>query len=190
MLLMTLRGTPTLYYGDEIGMEQVAIAPDQVRDPFEMNVPGIGIGRDGCRTPMQWDAGEFAGFSTVTPWLPLAADFRCVNVENFRRDEGSLYWLYRRLIELRREHVALRAGTYRPFLVNGDLLVFVREARGSLLWIALNLGPGAIAVPLPDEELTGRVLISSFGDRQKQEVRRAIDLRGNEGVIVLLASGT
>ncbi len=65
MLLLTLRGTPTLYYGDEIGMHQVAIAPDQVRDPFEKNVPGIGVGRDGCRTPMQWDAGPIAGFSTV-----------------------------------------------------------------------------------------------------------------------------
>ena len=64
MLLLTLRGTPTLYYGDEIGMHQVAIAPDQVRDPFEKNVPGIGVGRDGCRTPMQWDATTYAGFST------------------------------------------------------------------------------------------------------------------------------
>ena len=56
MLLLTLRGTPTLYYGDEIGMHAVAIAPDQVQDPFEKNVPGLGVGRDGCRTPMQWDA--------------------------------------------------------------------------------------------------------------------------------------
>ena len=71
MLLLTLRGTPTLYYGDEIGMRQVAIAPDQVRDPFEKNVPDIGVGRDGCRTPMQWDATRYAGFSTSTPWLPL-----------------------------------------------------------------------------------------------------------------------
>ena len=75
MLLLTLRGTPTLYYGDEIGMHQVAIAPDQVRDPFEKNVPGIGVGRDGCRTPMQWDATAHAGFSTATPWLPLADDY-------------------------------------------------------------------------------------------------------------------
>ena len=56
MLLLTLRGTPTLYYGDEIGMRQVAIAPSQVRDPLEKNVPGFGVGRDGCRTPMQWDS--------------------------------------------------------------------------------------------------------------------------------------
>ena len=66
MLLLTLRGTPTLYYGDEIGMHQVAIAPEQVRDPFEKNVPGIGVGRDGCRTPMQWDATPHAGFSTAS----------------------------------------------------------------------------------------------------------------------------
>ncbi len=65
MLLLTLRGTPTLYYGDEIGMRQVAIPPDQVQDPFEKNVPGIGVGRDGCRTPMQWDATDNAGFSTA-----------------------------------------------------------------------------------------------------------------------------
>ncbi len=67
MLLLTLRGTPTLYYGDEIGMHQLAIAPEDVRDPFEKNVPGIGVGRDGCRTPMQWDSSQFAGFSKRSP---------------------------------------------------------------------------------------------------------------------------
>ena len=71
MLLLTLRGTPTLYYGDEIGMPQVAIAPDRVRDPWEKNVPGMGVGRDGCRTPMQWDDTAYAGFSVREPWLPL-----------------------------------------------------------------------------------------------------------------------
>ncbi len=86
MLLLTLRGTPTLYYGDEIGMHQVAIAPDQVRDPFEKNVPGIGVGRDGCRTPMQWNATPHAGFSTATPWLPLSDDFAQENVVNLEAD--------------------------------------------------------------------------------------------------------
>jgi alpha-glucosidase len=62
MLLLTLRGTPTLYYGDEIGMQQVTISPHQAQDPFENNVPGIGVGRDGCRTPMQWNAEAQAGF--------------------------------------------------------------------------------------------------------------------------------
>jgi glycosidase len=72
ILLLTLRGTPTLYYGDEIGMKQVAIPHGALRDHFEKNVPGIGIGRDGCRTLMQWDSSDFAGFSSSKPWLPLA----------------------------------------------------------------------------------------------------------------------
>ena len=81
MLLLTLRGTPTLYYGDEIGMQQVTISRKVVRDPFEKNVPGIGVGRDGCRTPMQWDANPHAGFSTSDTWLPLADDYIQENVE-------------------------------------------------------------------------------------------------------------
>jgi alpha-glucosidase len=80
MLLLTLRGTPTIYYGDEISMVQVAIPPERVRDPLEKNAPGLGLGRDGARTPMQWCAGRRAGFSTVEPWLPLAADYRSENV--------------------------------------------------------------------------------------------------------------
>src|SRR5262249_15696919 len=72
MLLLTLRGTPTIYYGDEIAMKDVAIAPAQVRDPLEKNIPGRGLGRDGCRTPMRWDSTTHAGFSSVEPWLPLS----------------------------------------------------------------------------------------------------------------------
>ncbi|HZZ89127.1 MAG TPA: alpha-amylase family glycosyl hydrolase, partial [Caulobacteraceae bacterium] len=71
MLLLTLRGTPTLYYGDELGLEQAAIAPERVQDPWEKNEPGLGLGRDPCRTPMPWDASPHAGFSTAEPWLPL-----------------------------------------------------------------------------------------------------------------------
>ena len=75
MLLLTLRGTPTLYYGDEIGMQDVPIPPERVQDPFEKNVPGIGLGRDPERTPMQWNAAPNAGFTDGTPWLPLADDY-------------------------------------------------------------------------------------------------------------------
>jgi alpha-glucosidase len=71
MLLLTLRGTPTIYYGDEIALKEVAIAPAHVRDPLGKTVPGGGLGRDGCRTPMQWDSTTHAGFSSVEPWLPL-----------------------------------------------------------------------------------------------------------------------
>ena len=188
MLLMTLRGTPTLYYGDEIGMQQASILPEQVRDPFEKNVPGIGIGRDGCRTPMKWDATKSAGFSDADPWLPVADNFRDENVDSFRKDKGSLYWLYRRLIHFRRKHGALAEGSYKPLMASGDLLLFCRELRDERIVIALNMGPEPLAVSFADEKLSGRVLLSSFADREGEEVRTSIDLRGNEGVIVKVDS--
>jgi len=98
MLLLTLRGTPTIYYGDEIGMEQVPISPQDVRDPFELRVPGQGLGRDGCRTPMQWDGTPFAGFSTAKPWLPLAENYVVENVAEQQREPDSMLRFYRRLI--------------------------------------------------------------------------------------------
>jgi alpha-glucosidase len=188
MLLMTLRGTPTLYYGDEIGMQQAAILPEQVQDPFEKNVPGIGIGRDGCRTPMQWAATKSAGFSDTDPWLPVADNFRDENVDNFRKDKGSLYWLYRRLIDLRRKNVALAGGSYKPLMATGDLLLFYRELGDEQLLVALNMGSQPIAVSFLDEGLSGRVLLSTFTDREREEVRANIDLRGNEGLLVIVKS--
>jgi alpha-glucosidase len=184
MLLMTLRGTPTLYYGDEIGMQQVSISPDQVRDPFEKNVPGIGIGRDGCRTPMQWEATKFAGFSGVEPWLPLADNFRDENVDSSRSDKSSLYWLYRRLFQCRRRHPVLATGAYRPVAASGDLLLFFRELGGDRVMIALNMGSEPVAVSFAEERIFGRVIVSSFADRDGEEVRASIDLRGNEGLVV------
>ena len=111
MLLLTLRGTPTLYYGDEIGMQQVAIAPDQVRDPFEKNVPGLGVGRDGCRTPMQWDATPHAGFRRRAPWLPLPDDFRTRTWPISAPTSQSILSLYRALIGSQKETAA--AGVRR-----------------------------------------------------------------------------
>src|SRR3984893_8653278 len=104
LLLLTLRGTPTLYYGDEIGMHNGEIPPEHVHDPMEKNKPGLGLGRDPERTPMQWDSSPNAGFCSpgVEPWLPLPADYRQINVAVERDDPHSLLTLTCRLIELRR----------------------------------------------------------------------------------------
>jgi alpha-glucosidase len=182
MLLLTLRGTPTLYYGDEIGMHQVAITPDQVRDPFEKNVPGIGVGRDGCRTPMQWNAAPNAGFSSTTPWLPLADDFVHENVVNHEADERSILSLYKALITLRKRLPALVTGDYVPMAAEGDLLLYRRQAPQGSVLIALNLG--AEPVELQSEALGGKILLSTLMDRQGEKLRGVLDLRDNEGVII------
>ena len=184
MLLLTLRGTPTIYYGDEIGMPQVPIPPQRVRDPFERRVPGIGLGRDGCRTPMQWDASAFAGFSTVEPWLPLADDFRSRNVDEELRDPGSIHALYRRLIAARRQHAALSAGRYRRVLAQGDLLLFERQSGGEAILIALNFGAQAISATLPPGLAPGEVLVSGFGDREHEKIADKIGLRPDEGLVI------
>jgi alpha-glucosidase len=82
MLLLTLRGTPTLYYGDELGMENGLIPAERIRDPLERNMPGGGLGRDPCRTPMQWDGSAKAGFTSGEPWLPVGSDRGTVNVQS------------------------------------------------------------------------------------------------------------
>src|SRR5215217_6534783 len=97
MLLLTLRGTPTIYQGEEIGMTDVRISPERVRDPWERNVPGLGLGRDPERTPMQWEAGVNAGFSLAKPWLPIASDAGMVNVAAQARDPASILSLYQTL---------------------------------------------------------------------------------------------
>lgn len=102
MLLFTLPGTLTMYYGEEIGMTDVQIAPDQVQDPAEKNEPGIGQGRDPERTPMCWDQSPLAGFTTGMPWLPLGKDHSDVNVAVQQRDNASILQLYAGLIALRR----------------------------------------------------------------------------------------
>src|SRR3954467_5954982 len=184
MLLLTLRGTPTLYYGDEIGMHQVAIAPDQVRDPFEKNVPGIGVGRDGCRTPMQWDATPQAGFSIAQPWLPLPNDYVHENAANLAADKQSILSLYRALIGLRKQTPALVSGPYVPLAAQGELLLYRRQDDEQSILIALNLGGEPVSVLSDSIGLSGEILLSTQMDRNGEAVGETLDLRGNEGVIL------
>jgi alpha-glucosidase len=187
MLLLTLRGTPTIYYGDEIGMQQVPIAPDQVRDPFERNVPGIGVGRDGCRTPMPWDATSNAGFSSALPWLPVGDDFRHENVENQRRDPASMLNLYRRLIALRRTRRALSIGSYRPIKAAEDVLIFARAAADDCILVALNMANEPMTAGFAATEAAGTLLLSSYLDRAGERIHDVIDLRPNEAVVIELS---
>jgi len=187
MLLLTLRGTPTMYYGDEIGMHDVPIAPDQVQDPFEKNVPGLGLGRDPVRTPMQWSSGQWAEFSTVRPWLPVADDYRNANVELERTDASSLLSLYRRLIELRRAESALSVGDYAALPAGDDLVAYMRKSGRRRLLIVLNFGARPRKFDLNELEAQAVLLLSTHLDREQEKLGDELPLRPDEGVIVELS---
>ena len=186
MLLLTLRGTPTMYYGDELGMVNVPIPPDRVLDPFEKNVPGIGAGRDPARTPMQWDDTLHGGFSTAEPWLPLSGDYCVVNVATQLREPNSMLMLYRRLLALRAAHAALATGDYWPVAMTGDLLAYLRRSEGEGFMVALNLGNEPYALSLARLGMAGRVILSTHLDREDERACTEQSLRGNEGVIIAL----
>ena len=180
MMLLTLRGTPTLYYGDEIGMQQVPIAPDQVRDPFEKNVPGIGVGRDGCRTPMQWDSHPQAGFTQGVPWLPVAESAAQQNVETLSRDPRSILSFYRAMLALRVSSATLRDGTCESVTAQGDVLCFRRTLGPESLFVALNLGAAAATIA----DIGGQVILSTGLNRSGEHISGALPLGANEGIIV------
>jgi alpha-glucosidase len=189
MLLLTLRGTPTIYYGDEIAMHEVAIAPDRVRDRLGKQAAGYSLGRDGCRTPMRWDATRYAGFSTTEPWLPLDGTSGASNVAAQRHDKGSMYQLHRRLIELRRRRPALSLGGYGSVFADGNCLVFTRKLGRERILVAVNFDGEAATVSLTSGESAGRVLLSSAGDREGEPIHRSVKLRAHEGVVVELGPG-
>jgi alpha-glucosidase len=187
MLLLTLRGTPTLYYGDELGMRDVDIPPERVQDPFERNVPGRGLGRDPERTPMQWSPEPNAGFTAGEPWLPIAPDYRDVNVAVQRDGAHSMLRLYAELIALRRGEPALEVGRFETVRIADDVLAYLRRGRReeSAFLVALNLGgqPRSLAL-----QGNGNVALSTHLDRWLEPVATTLRLRPAEGVIVRLSS--
>ena len=184
MLLLTLRGTPTIYNGDELGMKLAHIPPNRVQDPFELNVPGLGLGRDGARSPMPWSDQPQAGFSETEPWCPLIEDWRSTNVANLARDPTSMLALHRRLLALRKQEPALMAGAYEPLLATGDTLVYARNHPGfPTIVVALNLSERHEAIEL--ENFGGHILLSTFCDRVGESIDAQLSLRPHEGVVLI-----
>jgi alpha-glucosidase len=180
MMVLALRCTPFLYYGEEIGMSDGPIPPDRVVDID---------GRDPERTPMQWDASPGAGFTSGDPWLPIPPEAARVNVAAQRDDPASLLSLYRRLIWYRRGSAALREGAYRPVAdAPEELYAYLREAEGERLLVALNFSGEPVRWPsLPDLPEGGHLELSTDPARQPGPVRLAgLAIGADEGVIVRL----
>jgi alpha-glucosidase len=183
MLLLTLRGTPTLYYGDEIGMHSVPISAAQVRDPFEKNVPGLGLGRDPVRTPMQWDSTPNGGFSTAEPWLPLAADYATTNVAVEETEPASLLMLYRRLIDLRRQEPALSVGELVLLPAGENIVAYIRKADSRRLLVVLNLSAARGRFDLSDLRCGARIRLSTHLTHHGNRLEDYLELRPDEGMI-------
>jgi alpha-glucosidase len=182
VLLLTLRGTPTMYYGDELGMLDARIGPADVQDPAEKNQPGLGLGRDPERSPMLWENGENAGFTAagVKTWLPLVWDWPKFTVETETFDGRSMLALYRRLLELRRLIVSLHAGAVTDVKADEGVLSYARVSGDDRIEVYLNFGDEVRWV----ECGAGRVLVSSLMDVEKPVVSGWMSLRANEGVVV------
>jgi alpha-glucosidase len=188
ILLLTLRGTPTLYYGDEIGMHDVDIPQSRVQDPFEKNVPGKGLGRDPERTPMQWDSTQSAGFSNAEPWLPTAEDANVINVDVQRDDPDSMLSLYRRLIALRRGEPALEVGRLDAIEAHAEVLVYARRGRHGEadFLVALNLSSYPTRLRIPELHRGGTVAVSTHVRREGERTNPEIAFGGDEGLVIRL----
>ena len=185
MLLLTLRGTPTLYYGDEIGMTDVPVPVELAHDPQGIRSPGYG--RDPERSPMQWSADVNAGFcsQSAEPWLPIADDYEKVNVEAQRKDAHSILALVRCLTKLRRELTALTVGSYRSLNAGEEIFAYLREEENRVL-VVLNFGPEPLQVDFSAAAETGELLCSTFMDRGGSVELPRLDLRAHEGIMILL----
>ena len=188
LLLLTLRGTPTWYYGDELGMEDVPVPPEQAHDPVARIALGKGLGRDPERSPMQWSAAPHAGFSTVTPWLPLAADYQEANVAAEQADPHSHLALVRALLALRRATPALHAGAYAPVDAgHPDIFAYLRTAGRDRVLVVLNLGTEASTCPLGGLGTTGTILAATGMARQGAVPLAAVPLGPHEGLVIRCA---
>ena len=184
MLLLTLRGTPTCYYGEELGMQDIALPREGMQDPLAKEHPEQS--RDLVRSPMQWDGSANAGFSPagVKPWLPVANDYQTVNVAAEQQDPRSFLMLTRTLLAVRRSHDALTRGSYQSVeQQSATCFVYQRQHADQCCLVALNFSGQDQVVTLPGQ-CQGRVLLSTHLDREELIPLSEMHLRGNEGLLL------
>jgi alpha-glucosidase len=164
-LLLTLRGTPFIYYGEEIGMKNGKLKKSDILDPLGKKYWPWFKGRDRARTPMQWSGLPHAGFSEGTPWLRANPDFNSTNVANQQYNPNSLLWIYRSLIGLRKKHPALQSGNWIPLLKGKKgVLAYFRETGEETLLIILNFTGRGQLIKVRDL-LHGEVLLSTCREK-------------------------
>ena len=153
-MLLTLKGTPYIYYGEEIGLRDIPVKRKaDVQDPIGKRFWPFHKGRDGCRAPMQWNANPFAGFSRVKPWLPVHTNYVTRNVVNQKADPQSLLSFFKAIIALRKTHPALQRGEFAAApQQEKQVLAYTRTTKDEQILIALNFSRHTTSVALPPGE--------------------------------------
>src|SRR4029077_9590238 len=140
-LYLTLRGTPIMYYGEEIAMKTTPPArKEDVKDPIGQRGWPREKGRDGERTPMQWDGTANAGFSKATPWLRVPPAYKTHNVAAESQQPDSVLEFYKKVLKLRHTNRALLDGSYTPLNASDrNVFSYLRSYRGEVVLVALNM---------------------------------------------------
>ncbi len=187
-IIFTLRGTPFLYYGEEIGLRDVEVPFDEIIDPpARRNEEGwVWWNRDGCRSPMPWTGAPGHGFTTGKPWIRFGDDADTRNVAVQVGDRGSVLATYRRLIALRHDRASLRRGSIRRLDLGGDdILAYLREWDGEASLVVANFATDETTVDLAAAGGGAwRPIGGSHQEPSAPDASGALPLRGLEVVIL------
>ncbi|TGK81793.1 alpha-glucosidase [Leptospira noumeaensis] len=188
-MMLTLRGTPFLYYGEEIGMKRQKVAYKKIQDPVGKRYWPFHPGRDPERIPMPWNGSETTGFTTGKPWLPLYEDANTVNVESQKEDPDSLFFTYKKLIQLRKDRKSLRKGKLKIHLSSDKQVLYYRRREGKEeTYIFLNFSSKPVNVSYPRKWDLNQILFSTKNRTSSFELEKELDTGGlllfpNEAVI-------
>jgi alpha-glucosidase len=151
-LLLTVKGTPFIYYGEEIGLPNYRMEKNAIKDPIGKKFWPIYSGRDSARTPMRWNSYLYAGFSENEPWLPIGPEIENINVKSQKKDKDSIYQVYKKLIEIRKEHKSLQIGSWKPICKGRNgVIAYYRQFEEELTLIILNFTFKIKLFKLPDK---------------------------------------
>lgn len=193
MMLLTLRGTPTIYYGEEICMKNVKIPLNMIQDPPALKQPEIAdiVGRDPERTPMQWDDSPNSGFSSdgVQPWLPVAKDFKTNNVKSQLKQKDSMLALFKGLTKLRSEISCLNSGKYKYIPTSQkDIFAYLRYDDVKTILIILNFSSKSFKLDLSKKLplKKAKLLLSTNMDKTHDTDLSTLKIKANLGLILEL----
>ena len=186
LLLLTLRGTPFIYYGEEIAMKEAKLPKNYLKDPIGLKWEPLNRGRDGCRTPMQWNNSSNAGFSSVEPWLPVGPDLEQHNVSAQEKDPHSQLSFIKKLVWLRKDLPALLQGSYYSITegVPENCFCFLRKADQQSLAVCLNFSPHKQEINLATFNDSSKILISTNSERKPGSINFPLVLNPDEGCLI------